>query len=352
MASVTAALVTLVVTALFPAFAGLSVLSFVHLVLTAAFRSPAAVGDVVALATPLMLTGLASTLTFRVGLINLGAEGQLIAAALAALVVGAGALPIPSYAIVPLAIIAGSMTGAVIVALVAALKIRLRADEAIITMLLNIVMLAALQLMTGAAMWSLPPIGTTQVLPLANTADVPDWAEALQVYVEPLVAVGACLLSFGLIRYTIWGLDIRATGGNAVAARFAGIQVNLVKIKVALLSGALVGLAGAGQVFAAGQVFGADKLLGVGSGATSSVVLGLGYAGIAVAFLAALEPLGVIPAALFVAVVIAGIKTANQDIGLPLALGSVTIALLLIATLIAHACVRYRLRPRGESLAS
>jgi general nucleoside transport system permease protein len=338
-ASVIAALATLFITVLLVAFLGGSASSFARLMLTAAFRSPTAIVDIVALAAPLMLIGLASTLTFRVGLINLGAEGQVIAAALAALAVSAGVLPVPTLAMIPFAIMAGLITGALSVAAVAVLKLRLRVDEAVITTILNIVLVFALQLMAGAMVSSLPPIGSTQVLPIANAAEFPDWGYTLHRYLEPLVAVIACLLAFGLMRFTIWGLDIRATGGNTVAARFAGIHVNLVKLNIALLAGALLGLAGVGQVIAAD------------GGSTASLTLGLGYAGITVAFLAALEPLGVIPAALFVSAVLAGIKSANLDMGVPLALASVTMALLLITALVAQGAVRYRLSLRSRSAA-
>jgi ABC-type uncharacterized transport system permease subunit len=335
--SVIAALVALIVTVFLVASMGVSVSSFSRLMLSAAFGSPAAILDMVTLAAPLMLIGLASTLSFRVGLINLGTEGQVIATALATLAVSAGVLPVPTLAMIPLAIMAGLVTGALSVAAVAALKLKLRVDEAIVTTILNIVLVFALQLLTGAMAWSIPAIGSAQVMPIANTVEFPNWGHAIHRYLEPLVAVVACLLAFGLIRFTIWGLDIRATGGNTVAARFAGIHVNLVKLNVALLSGALVGLAGVGQVIAAD------------GGSTASLTLGLGYAGITVAFLAALEPLGVIPAALFVSAVLAGIKTANQEMGLPLALGSITIALLLITALLAQGAIHYRLRSRSAA---
>jgi ABC-type uncharacterized transport system permease subunit len=339
-ASVIAALVTLIITVFLSALAGVSAFSFIGLMFSAAFGSLASMIDLLALAAPLMLTGLASALTFRVGLINLGAEGQIIAAALAALVISARTLPVPTFAIVPLAILAGTMTGALIVAAVSVLKLKFRADEAVMTILLNIVMVFALQLLTGAMTGSLPPVGSAQVMPMINAYDFPDWGQLLHRYLEPLVAVVACLLSFAVIRFTIWGLDIRATGGNAVAARFAGIHVNLVRLNVALFAGALVGLAGTGQVVAAG------------GGTAPSLTLGLGYAGISVAFLAALEPVGVIPAAFFVSFVLAGIKAANQEMGLPLALGSVVTALLLLAALVSHGSVRYRLRPRSRSVTS
>jgi general nucleoside transport system permease protein len=338
--SIIAATTTLIITACILGFTQASPISVVRVMILAAFGSPAAIADTVALAASLMLTGLAATLTFRVGLINLGLEGQLIASALAALMISSGTLPVPALAIIPFAIVAGLVVGALSVAVVTVLKARLRVDEAIITIFLSVVMVFALQLMTSTTMSGLPPIGTTQALPIVNLTDFPDWGQALHRSLEPLVAVTACVLAYVLLRYTIWGLDIRATGGNSVAARFAGIHVNFVRLRVASVSGMLIGLAGAGPV------------ISVGGGSTASLTLGLGYAGIAVAFLAAFEPLGILLAALFVAPLLAGIKAANQQMDVPLGLASVSIALLLITALMAQSAIRYQMHWRSRSEAS
>src|SRR5262249_26940523 len=124
------------------------------------------------------------------------------------------------------------------------------------------------------------------------------------------------------------------------AARFAGIRVEGVTLSVAFISGGLAGLAGAGEVVSAGP------------GSRAELGLGFGYAGIAIAYLAALEPLRVIPAALFASVLIAGIQAANQTMGVPLALGGDANALLLVTALFAHNAVRFRLRLNRPSEAS
>ena len=257
----------------------------------------------------------------------------MIAGALAALTISSGALPVPGLAIVPLTIAAALVVGALSVIVINVLKARLNIDEAIVTIFLNVIMLFPLQLLAGTTKTGLPTIGALQVLPMINISDFPDWAQTLR-YLEPLVAVIVCLLAFVLLRFTIWGLDIRATGSNVVAARFAGINVTLVRLRVAGLSGMLIGLAAAGPVVSAG------------SGSAPNLTLGLGYAAIAVAFLSALEPIGVIPTAIFVAVLLAGIKAANQTLGVSLDLASVTIALLLVTALLAQTAVRYQMSMR------
>jgi general nucleoside transport system permease protein len=334
--SISAAATTLIITACVLGLMHLSPISLVRVVVLANFGSSAAIADAAALAGALMLTGLAAVLTFRVGLINLGLDGQIIAGALAALTISSGALPVPGLAIVPFTIAAGLIVGALSVVLINLLKVRLNIDEAVVTILLNMVMLFALQLMTGTTMTGLPPIGALQALPSINNTDFPHWAQTLR-YFGPLAAVIVCLLAFVLLRFTIWGFDIRATGGNVVAAGFAGINVTLVRLRVAALSGMLVGSAGAAAVVSAG------------GDSVPSLTLGLGYAGIAVAFLAALEPIGVIPAAIFVAVLLTGIKAANQVMGVSLDLASVTIALLLITALLAHIAVRYQMHEPNHS---
>jgi general nucleoside transport system permease protein len=331
-----AAATTLIATACIVGLMHVSPISLVRVSALAAFGSPTAIADTAALAGALMFTGLAAALTFRVGLINLGLDGQMIAGALAALTISSGVLPVPGLAIVPFTIAAGLVIGALSVVVINLLKVRLNIDEAIVTILLNIVMLFALQSITGATITGLPSIGTLQVLPRANVFDFPEWVQALR-YLGPLAAIIVCLLAFVLLRFTIWGFDIRATGGNIVAADFAGINVALVRLRVAALSGMLIGLAGAWTV------------VGAGRGSAPSLTLGLGYAGITVAFLAALEPIGVIPAAIFVAVLLMGVKAANQLMSVSLDLATVTIALLLITALLANTAVRYQISRPNRS---
>jgi general nucleoside transport system permease protein len=327
-----AALVTLVIVGIVLAIAGFSPFAVGRLTFSGAFGSLAAIGATIERAAPLMLTGLATTLALRAGFVNLGVEGQMIAGAFAALSVSAGLVPSPPLAVVPFAVAAGLAAGALLTVIIAILKLRLEIDEALVTVLLNVLTIFALQLSAGSAVASFPPLNSTQSLPFANAADFPSWGHALRVYAEPCFAVLACLSAFALLHLTIWGLDIRATGGNVAAARFAGIRVESVALGVAFVSGALAGIAGAGEV------------IGATGGATPPLVLGFGYAGIAIAYLAALEPLGVIPAAFFVSVMLAGFEAAQGSLGMPLAIGGAASALLLLTGLTAHIAVRYRLR--------
>ena len=137
-----------------------------------------------------------------------------------------------------------------------------------------------------------------------------------------------------LDRFTAFGFDIRAVGANARAAAFAGMPVPRSVVLVALLSGALAGLAGCIEV----------------AGRTGYVTLdmspGYGYSGIVIAMLAELHPLGVVAAAVFVAGVLVGADSMSRAIGVPTYIADVIVAASLIAVLVATMLARYRMRWR------
>jgi len=121
-------------------------------------------------------------------------------------------------------------------------------------------------------------------------------------------------------------------GANARAARFAGVSVNSVMLKTALLSGALAGLAGVGEV--AGR---AGYL-------TLDMSPGYGYSGIVIAMLAGLNPLGVVLAAVFVAGIIVGADSMSRAIAVPTYLADVIVAVSLLSMLVATMLARYKIR--------
>jgi len=125
-------------------------------------------------------------------------------------------------------------------------------------------------------------------------------------------------------------------GENQDAARHAGIPVTATFLRVALISGALAGLAGVGEV------------AGLKGYLTADLSPGFGYAGIVVAMLAGLSPLGVVVAALFVAGVFVGADSMSRAIGVSNYLADLVVATSLIAVLVSGLFVRYRVRLVGR----
>jgi len=154
--------------------------------------------------------------------------------------------------------------------------------------------------------------------------------ERSRLHTGLLIALVLAVLLWALLKYTTLGFEIRAVGANARAAAFAGMSVGWVTVKVALLSGALAGLAGAIEVAGrAGYV-------------TLDMSPGYGYSGIVIAMLAALNPLGVVAAAIFVAGILVGADSMSRAVTVPTYIADVIVSVALLAMLVAAMLANYR----------
>ena len=136
------------------------------------------------------------------------------------------------------------------------------------------------------------------------------------------------------MKKTTLGYEMRAVGHNAEAARFAGIPVNRVIVKTALLSGGLAALAGFSEV------------AGLKGNLTLDLSPGYGYTGIVVAMLALLNPLGVVVAAIFVAGIFVGADAMSRAAGVPSYIADVMVATALLTMVVAVMLTRFRVRWR------
>ena len=134
---------TLVLCAGLIALAGADVLEAYAILFTSALGSEFALTETLVKATPLVFTGLAVAVAFRAKFWNIGAEGQLLAGAMAAAFIGAHQ-GLPAWALVPLMILGGALAGGLWAALPALLKVRLKVDDVVATLMLNFVMLYAM----------------------------------------------------------------------------------------------------------------------------------------------------------------------------------------------------------------
>ena len=124
-----------------------------------------------------------------------------------------------------------------------------------------------------------------------------------------------------MIRFTVQGYEIRAVGNNAGAAEFSGIKVNRTVIMTAMISGGLAGMAGVSET------------AGLKGYLTLDLSPGFGYTGIAVAMLAQLNPLGVIPAAIFLSAVYVGSDAMSRAINIPTYIADVLVGVSVLAVL-------------------
>lgn len=325
-----ALLFTLAVTSLLVAWAGAPVGRAYALLLEGGFGSRFAITETLTRATPLILTGLAAAVAFRARLFNIGAEGQLYAGALAAVAVGT--LDAPAWLLFPAMLAAAMTAGALLLLGPAWARQRFAVDEVVTTLLLNFIVLLFVSVMLDGPMKDPLAMGWPQSEALPDALQLGKLVERSRVHtglVGALVAAAGC---WALLRFTTAGFAIRAVGANARAAAFAGVPVGRATVGVALLSGALAGLAGAVEV----------------AGRTAYVTLdmspGYGYSGIVVAMLAMLHPLGVVAASVFVAGMLVGADSMSRAVGVPTYIADVIVAVALIAMLVATMLTQYRLR--------
>jgi len=329
---------TLAISSLLVAWAGAPVGQAYVLLLQGGFGSRFAITETLTRATPLIFTGLAAAVAFRARLFNIGAEGQLYLGALAAVAVGGlhggeGFAPSP-WLLLPLMMTAAALAGAVLLLVPALLKSRLAVDEVVTTLLLNFIVLLFVGAMLDGPMKDPTAMGWPQSVAIQDTLQLDKLIERSRVHTGLLGALVAALALWALLRFTTHGFQIRAVGSGARAAAFAGMPVGWVTVKVALLSGALAGLAGAVEVAGrAGYV-------------TLDMSPGYGYSGIVIAMLAALHPLGVVAAAVFVAGILVGADSMSRVVGVPTYIADVIVAVALISVLVATMLTQYRIRRR------
>ena len=336
LAPVGAIVFTLLVSSLLVLWAGAAVTQTYGLLLQGGFGSVFALSETLTRAIPLMLTGLAATVAFKARLFNIGAEGQLYMGALAAVAVG-GLHDGTGFGLAPallfvLMLLAAALAGALLLLGPALLKARLGVDEVVTTLLLYFIVLLFVSLMLDGPMKDPTAMGWPQSVALVSELELSKLIAQTRVHTGLLWGVGLAIGLWVLLKYTVLGFDIRAVGANPRAAAFAGVPVTRTVVLVAMLSGALAGLAGAIEV----------------AGRTSYVTLdmspGYGYSGIVIAMLAALHPLGVVAASVFVAGVLVGADSMSRAVGVPTYIADVIVAASLLSVLVATLLTQYRIR--------
>ena len=256
--------------------------------------------------TPILLTGLAVAISFRAGVFNVGAEGQLYVGAAFATVVAVAPLGLPGFIHVLLALLAGFVGGALWVAIPASLRAYRGVSEVVTTLMLNFVGIYLISYLIDPITG---PIGErnasyAQSALVQETARLPVLISGTSLHAGLLLGIGLAVALQILLRYTGLGFRLRMLGGNPTAARFTGMNSSRQIVIAMLISGGIAGLAGAGEV------------IGLRMRLYDRFSPGYGYDGIAVALLANSSPLGVILSASFFGALRAGANAMQQATGI------------------------------------
>jgi general nucleoside transport system permease protein len=299
---------------------GKSPLEGVGLLFKGAFGSPWAMEESLVKAIPIFLCSLGVATTFRLQIWNIGAEGQFALGAVGATWLALLYPDLPAFLLLPLMFLISLAAGGVWGFIPAVLKIRLRANEIIVTLMLNYIGILFLEYLVYGP-WKDPvsfgfPM-TTQFSAGAIVGTIGDtkinWGIVL-------------CLAFGLfvwimLRYSRVGYELKASGENVKAARYAGLPYDRLVLSVMIFSGALAGCAGFLEVSA-----NLNRL-------QPSIIVGYGYTAIVVAWLARLNPLFIGVASFLLAGLKVGVENIQLELQVPAAFGGIMEGLILLTVL-------------------
>ncbi len=289
---------------------------------TGSLGSLRALSETLTNATPFIIVGLGLGVGFRAGLFNIGGAGQMIVGGLAATWVGFS-LDGPGIVVVPAAVVAGLIGGAVYGAIPGLLKARNGAHEVIVTIMLNNVAVLGLTwvlktevfLAEGRVDPVSKPVSDSSRLPrLLGVLDRTD----LRVHLGFLLAIALAVFAWWLLFRSTVGFQFRAVGASPTAARYGGMNVALLTVLVMATSGALAGVGGANEV------------LGVQGRAAPGFAGAIGFDAISVSLLGRNHPAGIVFAGLLFGALKAGAQEMQAATNVPVDMIQIVQALIVV----------------------
>jgi len=323
--------VTFLITSIFILLDGANPFTAFYHLLISPLAGKASAIEVLVKSTPLMLTGAAVAFAFNSGYWNIGAEGQLYAGAIAAAWLGMTLKDVSPILGIPLVILGGLAAGMLWALPSAILKVKLKVDEVVTTLLMNSIVLYVTSFLLNGP-WRDPVSMWPQSPEISQGTEFFKLIPRTRLHFGFIIALLVIVITWFVIKHTSFGLQMRAIGMSKEAAHFAGIKVNKTILLVALVSGGIAGLAGAGEV------------AGIHFHLIDAISDGLGYTGIIIATLGGLHPFGVGLAALFLGLIDTGAQTVSRAMGVPVYLGDVVQSTLLLVTLALFVLQNFRIR--------
>ncbi|MFZ1040733.1 MAG: ABC transporter permease [Anaerolineales bacterium] len=289
-------------------------------------------------AIPLLLCGLGIAFAFQAGAFNIGAVGQMYLGALGAILV-AGQFPgLPGWLHMLLATLAAFIAGGIWAYIPAMIKIYYGANEIISTILLNYVGIYLVEYMISGPIRSGGHEGAPTSWPVVPNTMYPKLIPQTQLHLGLVIALVAMVIIYIVMRFTTLGQRVLIVGKNPVAARHAGIQANRIFVLTFFISGALAGLAGAGEI------------LGYQTRLIADFAPNTGYDAIAVALLGGFQPFIVGMSALFFGGLQTGAIAMEAIVQMPAQLVDLVRVLAILAVLAASSprIVQIAHRMQGE----
>lgn len=310
-------------------------LTAIALLFKGAFGSLWAIQDCLIKAVPIFLCSLGVAIAFRLQVWNIGAEGQYALGAIGATWVALRFPHLPWFLILPAMLLMALIAGGIWGLIPAVLKLYMRANEIIVTLMFNYLAILFLDYLVYGP-WKDPisfgfpmtrEFSTSAIVGKIGDTDL-NWGIFLCIFSGIAIWV--------LFRYTRVGYELKASGENVRAARYAGLPYDRLVMLVMILSGALAGWAGFLEASAT-----TNRL-------QPSIIVGYGYTAIVVAWLARLNPIYIGIASFLLAGLRVGLENLQLDLQVPAAFGGIMEGLILLTVLAGSFFINYRIGLRRK----
>ena len=296
-------LLSVLVASIIIAASGYSPLEAYGAMIKGAFGSTYNLAQTIGTSIPLIFAGLAMATGSKTGIFNIGIEGQIIAGAMPAALLGHYLTGLPALIHIPLCLLAAAAVGGLWALLAALIKNRLQISEVIITIMLNYVALYLTEYLVNYPFKSEGMVVRTEEI--LESAKLPALVAHTRLNAGIFIALFFVLAFWFFFYKTRLGYELRATGANALAAETAGINNKRNVLLSMFLSGALAGIGGAIEV------------MGVQGYYISNMTTGYGFSGIAIAVMGGNEALGTLASALLFGALNAGSSSMNRTTSIP-----------------------------------
>ncbi|UCC77867.1 MAG: ABC transporter permease [Anaerolineales bacterium] len=299
-----------------------------------AFGSLYGLSETTVKAIPLILAGVGLCVAFRARVYNIGAEGQLLIGAICGTGLALAFPDLPAWLLLPGMFFVGFAGGALWASVPALLKARFHVDEVLSSLMMVYIASELVNYLVYGPWKGLSEMGFPYTDKFSPSAQLPRLFRTRIHYPTLILGLAVAAVAYVLIHRTKWGFEIRVTGENPEAARYAGMDYLKTALLVMVFSGGLAGLAGVGEV--AGIHYRLRYPQGVSPG--------YGFTAIIVAWLAHLNPLAVIVTALLIGGLLVGGDAIQVALGLPVATIHLFNGVILLFVLGGELFTRYRIR--------
>lgn len=323
MRPVAAIMVALMIGAVLILYAGANPIKAYKDLIMGSFGSFYNFTEVLVKASPLWLAGLGVTISFKAGIFNVGAEGQIMMGALATAWVGVVFGKIPMLLLLPITMLTAMLAGGIWASIPAMMKAKLGVDEIITTIMFNYIATWIVSYFVNGPMKD--PVGTNpQTAELGAGAQLPILVPATRLHAGLILTLILIIIMYFVISKSTFGYKVRLLGNSISVAKASGIHVSTTLITTMIISGGLSGLAGMMEIS------------GLHHRLLNSFSPGYGFTAVVVALLGNLNPLAVFISGFFFAAMTVGANEMQRSAAIPTSLISVIQGLIVFFVLISE----------------